>query len=73
MPEYTFQCDKCETIFTITKKMTDPNPEACVKACTGTPRRVWTADFTFAVDKSTDSYVAGKPGGYEDGVAEGAY
>lgn len=72
MPEYTYKCTECEHEFVVIKKMTSEGPEVCMK-CEGPVNRVWTADFTFMVDKSTDSYVAGKPGDYEAGVAEGAY
>lgn len=43
MPLYDYQCDKCNHVFEVTKKFSDPGPDACPKCGAANPRRAISA------------------------------
>jgi putative FmdB family regulatory protein len=63
MPIYEFQCEKCEEVFALTMKMSDPHPESCPK-CSQTPVRKLLSRTSFLLKGSgwySDGYGSPPP------------
>ena len=53
MPEYEYNCKKCEKAFVIERSMTDSSPAKCTHCGSDNLSRVWNANFLSSKTAST--------------------